>query len=320
MNMKSKQCELDTILTHIIKEALLQIKSALTKMVNISLQSGTFAKMWKTTLVKLLIKKLNLDRIKASYRSVSNLKLMSKIVKHGMLNQFNEHCKQHNLIPDYQSAYRENYSCKTALTKLVNDILWKMEKQEIIALTVIDLSTAFDMVDHPLLIEVLKNKFVIDGVALKWYKAYLYPRGCQVKVRNSILKVMDHPSLVPQGSCSSANLYSAYASTLQKVIPEVIDLHVFADDHRYKNSFPAKSRDRETARIKELEECARNIKTWMDKNRLKMNNSTAKFIMFGSQQHLLKCTTNTININREIKTKIKLYKVYGKLGQCNALL
>ena len=66
MNMKTKQCELDTILTHNIKEALLQIKSALTQMVNISLQSGTFAKTWKTTLVKPLIKKLDLDRIKAS--------------------------------------------------------------------------------------------------------------------------------------------------------------------------------------------------------------------------------------------------------------
>ena len=59
MNMKAKHCELDTIPTHIIKEALQQIKSALTKMVTISLQSGTFAKKWNTALVRPLIKKLN---------------------------------------------------------------------------------------------------------------------------------------------------------------------------------------------------------------------------------------------------------------------
>ena len=58
-------------------------------------------------------------------------------------------------------------------------------------------------------------------------------------------------------------IYSAYASTVQEVIPKEIDLHGFADDQGYKNSFPAKSRDKETARIKGLEECARNIKTWM---------------------------------------------------------
>ena len=94
-------------------------------MVNISLQSVTFAKKWKTTLVRPLIKKLNLDRIIASYRPVRNPKFLSKIVEHGMLNQFNQHYKQNNLIPDYQSAYRENCSCETALTKLVNDIKGK---------------------------------------------------------------------------------------------------------------------------------------------------------------------------------------------------
>ena len=56
INMKTKQCELDTIPTQIIKEPLPEIKLALTKMVNISLQSGKFAKMWKTELVKPLIK------------------------------------------------------------------------------------------------------------------------------------------------------------------------------------------------------------------------------------------------------------------------
>ena len=75
------------------------------------------------------------------------------MVKHSMLNQFSDHCKQYNLIPDHQSAYRENYSCETILAKLVNDIMWRMERQEIMALMVIDLSVAFNMVDHQVLIE-----------------------------------------------------------------------------------------------------------------------------------------------------------------------
>ena len=79
---------------------------------------------------------------------------------------------------------------------------------------------------------------------------------------------MHLPFLVPQRSCSGEDLYSAYASTLQEVIPKGTDLHGFADDHGYKNSFPAKSRNKETTRIKE---CARDITTWMDENRHKMN-------------------------------------------------
>ena len=96
INMKTQQWTLDTIATQIIKEALPQIKLALTKMVNISLQSGKFAKNWKTTLVKLLIKKLNFDKIKGSYRSVINLNFLSKIIEHSMLYQFNDDCKQYN--------------------------------------------------------------------------------------------------------------------------------------------------------------------------------------------------------------------------------
>ena len=95
-----------------------------------------------------------------------------------MLNQFNDHCKQYNLIPDYQSANRENCSCETALAKLVNNILWKKERQEITALTVIDLSAGFNKVNHQMLIEVL-NKFGMYGATLSWFKDYLYPRGCQ---------------------------------------------------------------------------------------------------------------------------------------------
>ena len=110
-----------------------------------------------------------------------------------MLNQFTDHCKPYSLMPGYQSDYRENCSCETTLTKMVNDILWRMERQEIMALMVINLSAAFNMVDHQVLIKVLRTKFGIDGVALEWYKNYLYPRDCQVKVRDSISKVMDLP-------------------------------------------------------------------------------------------------------------------------------
>ena len=122
---------------------------------------------------------------------------MSKIVECSILNQFSDQCRHYNLIPDYQSSYRENYSCEITLAKLVNDTLWRIERQEIVALMVIDLSAAFTMVDHQVLIEVLRNKFGIDGAALEWYKDYLYPRGCQVKGSNSILKAMDFPFSVP---------------------------------------------------------------------------------------------------------------------------
>ena len=69
-----------------------------------------------------------------------------------------EHCNKHELIPDYQSAYRPHYSCETALIHLMNDLLWAMERQEVTALMAIDLSAAFDTVDYDILLSVLKAK------------------------------------------------------------------------------------------------------------------------------------------------------------------
>ena len=69
-------------------------------------------------------------------------------------------------MPDDQSAYTTNYSCETATTRLVNDTLWVMENQNVAALSAIDLSVAFDTVDHDILLGVLKVKFGISGTAL----------------------------------------------------------------------------------------------------------------------------------------------------------
>ena len=241
-------------------------------MVNISLQTGKFAKKGKTTLVKPLIKKLNLDRIKGSYRPVSNLKFLSKIVKSSMVNQFNDHSKQYKLISDYQSAYRENYSCETALVKLVNDILWRMERQKITALTVIDLSSSFQhdgsSGGHRGPEEQIWNWWGCPRMV----QNYMYPGGCQVNVRDSISKIMDLPFSVPQWSCSGANLYSAYVSTLQEVIPKGADLHDLQMIMDIKAAFQQYLETRRQLESKNPKNMLETSKSGSDENRFKMNN------------------------------------------------
>ena len=153
-------------------------------------------------------------------------------------------------MPSYQSAYRANFSCETALVKLTDDLLWAMEYQEVTPLVAIDLSAAFDTVDHDMLLSVLSKKFGVVDNALKWFDAYLRPRRFQVLIGNTRSKEIDLPFSVPQGSCAGPVLYSAYASTLQEIINDndeppkknkPIELHGFADDHAYKRSFAARS-------------------------------------------------------------------------------
>ena len=173
MSMKNKSCKLNIISTELLKEMLPSCIEIITHIVNISLTKGLFANDWKIAIVHPLLKKLGLELIKKNYRPVSNLCLLSKLIKCCMLKQLISHCNTNNLMPDFQSAYRENYSMETSLIKMCNDILWSMEKQEITMVIILNLSAAFDMVDHNILLNILHNHYGITDKALQWFNNYL---------------------------------------------------------------------------------------------------------------------------------------------------
>ena len=241
--MPSKSCDLDAVPISILKEALDLLLPTLVKLVNLSLVEGEFIQQWKTALVKPLLKKVGMELINTSYHPVSNLPFLSKVVEKSVLLRFNRHCNENNLMPSYQSAYRANFSGETALLKLTDDLLWAMEHQEVTPLVAIDLSAAFDTVDHDLLLSILSKKFGVIDKALKWFDSYLRPRRFQVLIDDTRSKEIELPFSVPQGSCAGPVLYSAYASTLQEVINDQdesssinkpTDLHGFVDNHAYK--------------------------------------------------------------------------------------
>ena len=121
--MPSKSCDLDAVPTSILKEALDLLLPTLVKLVNLSLVEGEFIQQWKTALVKPLLKKVGMELINTSYHPVSNLPFLSKVVEKSVLLRFNRNCNENNLMPSYQSAYRANFSCETALLKLTDDLL-----------------------------------------------------------------------------------------------------------------------------------------------------------------------------------------------------
>ena len=74
-----------------------------------------------------------------------------------MLRQFLKLSDNNCLLPDFQSAYQANYSTETSLVRIANDILWAMKEQHITMMVILDLSVAFDMVDHDILLKILEN-------------------------------------------------------------------------------------------------------------------------------------------------------------------
>ena len=156
--------------------------------------------------------------------------------------------------------------------------------------------TAFNTVNHGILLNVLQNKFGISGNALSWFKLYLQPRFCKVNIHNANSEDKELHFSVPQGSCAGPVLYSAYASTLPEVVP--LDLHGYANDHGVKINFKPVP-ECEAKAIADTEQSLTDIKTWMDHNQFCMNNAKTEFILFGSRHQLQKCTTKSLSANGE---------------------
>ena len=198
-------------------------------------------------------------------------------------------------------------------------MLWAMERKNVTAIVVMDLSAAFDTVDHDILLSVLENKFGIKDVGLRWFEPYLRPRSCKVSINSAYSAEKQLPFSVPQGSCAGPSLFLAYASTLREVksivncVPgkPAIALNGFADDHSVKKEFNPAIDNQEIDCITDLEHCMGEVQIWMDKNCLKLNNAKTELILFGSQQTLSKCITNNININGHEVNRSQTIKCLG---------
>ena len=161
--LATKTCELDPVSTSLLKAILPAVLPRITTIKNTSLKHGIFTNKWKKAIICPLLKKPGLDLILKNYRPVSNLSFLSKVLEQCILIRFNTHCNKYCLMPDYQSAYWANYSCETSLLRVTNDMLWAMKHKPVTAMIIMDLSAAFNTVDHSMLLQVLNKKFRIEG-------------------------------------------------------------------------------------------------------------------------------------------------------------
>ena len=155
--MQTKSCESDIIPTHFLKDHLDEFAVILTKIINKSLELGHFAEDWKVAILRPLVEKRDAEFIKSNFRLVSNISSISKVAEKIVLEQFNEFSSLNCSSSAYQSAYKSGHSCETTILKIINDILWTMERKEITTLVMIDLSPAFYRVDCEILLQIVEK-------------------------------------------------------------------------------------------------------------------------------------------------------------------
>ena len=183
----SATCPLDPIPTWLLKQNVDILVPVITKIVNLSLATGEVPSTLKMAIIIPLLKKILLDyQIFKNYRPVSNLSFISKVAEKAVDFRTTAHTRENNLEEPLQSAYKQFHSTETALLKVHNDILRGIDEQKVCMLVLLDLSAAFDTVDHEILLSRLEDRFGITGTALAWYKSYLSGRSQQVSV-NGVL-------------------------------------------------------------------------------------------------------------------------------------
>ena len=278
-----KSSDLDSLPTGLVKDCIDVLVTPIVSIVNLSLSQGCFPTHFKSSLVSPLLKKLTLNRDDMkNYRPVSNLSFLSKILEKVVTSRLNSHINSSHTSNDYQSAYRKFHSTETALLKIHNDILSSMDDGRVTASALLDLSAAFDTIDHIILLRRLGDWFGVSGKALDWFKSYLTGRSQRIKLGNCLPSKSDLSFGVRQGSVLGPLLFTLYTTPLSRLVSgHAIPHHLYADDSQLYVSF---SSGDSAAPLNGLQSCLASVRSWMSTNKLKLNPDKTEFLLIGNER------------------------------------
>ena len=279
MSSKTSTCILDPIPTKLFKGAFPLFSETILNILNTSLEIGYVPQFFKYAVVKPLLKKPNLDADTLSnYRPISNLPFISKVLEKLVVKQLSCHLQDNGLLEEFQSGFRSHHSTETALVKVTNDLLLAADNGLVSILVLLDLSAAFDTIDHSILLQRLESDIGIRGTALSWFHSYLSDRFQFVSVNEASSECSKVSYGVPQGSVLGPILFTIYMLPLGNIMRKHgINFHCYADDTQLYLSI----KPNQTNQVEILSACMKDIKTWMTMNYLLLNPDKTEMILLG---------------------------------------
>ncbi len=226
-----------------------------------------------------LLKKQNIDVSDlGNFRPISNLPFISKILERVVFTQLHSFLKFNSLYETFQSGFRKLHSTESALLKVTNDIMLATDNGSAVALVLLDLSSAFDMVDHTILISRLENLVGIRDTVLKWFQSFLNNRKFSIHIGKHTSSAAHLSCGVPQGSILSPTLFSLYLLPLGSIFLKYgVSFHLYADDTQL--YLPFKHND--SISIDVLLACLKEAKLWLTQNLLALNENKTEIVRFG---------------------------------------
>jgi hypothetical protein len=290
-----KTCMLDPIPTTLLKDprVLACTLPTITLILNRSIQSGKFPSCLKRALVTPALKKpgLAVNEMK-NYRPVSNIHFIGKIMEKVVVQQLNDHITHHHLYDDLQSAYRKGASTETAMLYIKTEAERILDAGDAVLMVLLDLSAAFDTIDHVILIRRLQAEVGLRGAPLAWLASYLEDRTQSVRVGGLLSEPSPLTIGVPQGSVLGPLLFLIYISPLRRIIDDHgIKRHGYADDTQLYCAIKPKSPELLSQQLRRMERCLESVRIWMKKNKLKLNDDKTELLIICSKPELVKNVT-----------------------------
>lgn len=295
----------DNISNIMLKKISCYIVEPLTYVVNESLKKGVFPSRLKIAVVKPLYKKGDPSLIE-NHRPISMLSSFSKLLEIVMCRRLIPFLELHNVITTSQHGYQKNKSTTTATFDFVRRILDYLDNGYIALGIFLDLSKAFDCVDHSTLLNKL-DKLGIRGIAHNWFSSYLNERYQKVCISSNSSKYCSSTQKVllgvPQGSVLGPLLFILYFNDLQQYLnDESVYITTYADD----TNILIFDKDYDSIKIKATN-VMHKISDWSKQNLLMLNNDKTNCILFkhsrNKTEYPKEIDINNVNINFTESTK-----------------
>ena len=268
-------CSLHPINVSKLGEAYESAAPAVGAIINSSFDEGHFVASEKRGLIRPYLKKIGLDvNDLSNYCPVTNLTHLSNINKWAMLDQLVPFLEEVGVVPRYQSADRKFHSAETTLCKIHDNLVSNTCHGKASLLVLLDLSAAFDTVDHQLLLSDFSDCGV-KGTALSLVEYYLENREQCLAIGESRSEPTTLQYGVPQGSVLGPVMFTVYTGTLAFLLEaHGVSYHFFADDTQL------------YIRVEDIDEAKHmllsllsDLKIWMARRKLKLNDGKTEIIV-----------------------------------------
>lgn len=302
---EGKSSSIDFISTRVFKHSVQSIPEKFIKILKLSLDSGIIPKSWKQAKVTPLPKSGDLSSV-SNYRPISQLPIPGKVLERIVHSSISKHLVNCDILLREQGGYRKKCSTIDTISVLTNDILRERNKGGFTLAAFIDIKKAFDSVNYSILIKKL-TCYGITGKNLKWIENYFTDRTQVTKCNDNTSNVVDMSCGAPQGSILGPLFFLLYVNDLQANFNNVKTL-LYADD-----TVLYTSGSNLNTLATRLQLALNNYMSWSSKNKLTVNESKTKLMIFTTKPkyNTLPFKDLNIKLNQE---KLKFVPSYKYLG------